>query len=168
MTRDCNCKRHDCHAAVVLIPPPHIDRTHPSHAACCPPPHPAVTAPLAGYMCKYPRVLPPMYRPGASQKSVESIGGATSASPAAAAALSHRGGARARTPAAGAAGGGRPAVEQVPEVLGESTCGLCAHAAQMWSCGAVRDAFEQVKTTFTMKNSTRKARQTANETVSQQ
>jgi hypothetical protein len=33
--------------------------------------------------------------------------------------MSHRGGARARTPAAGAAGGGRTAVEQVPEVLGE-------------------------------------------------
>jgi hypothetical protein len=28
-----------------------------------------------GYMCKYPRVLPPMYRPAASQKSFESIGG---------------------------------------------------------------------------------------------
>ena len=33
--------------------------------------------------------------------------------------MSHRGGARARTPAAGAAGGGRAAVEQVSEVLGE-------------------------------------------------
>lgn len=141
--------------------------THHTPPAAHLPIHPSNT-PLAGYMCKYPRVLPPMYRPGASQKSVESIGGATSASPAAAAALSHRGGARARTPVAGAAGGGRPAVEQVPEVLGESACGLCAHAAQMWSCCAVRDAFEQAKTTFTMKNSTRKARQTANETVSQQ
>jgi hypothetical protein len=71
----------------------------------------------SGYMCKYPRVLPPMYRPSASQKSVESVGGGTGQSPAAAQ-LSQRGGGRARTPAAAAAAAAA-AQEVKADVLGE-------------------------------------------------